>query len=190
MSEKPRKIYWDSSCFICFLNKSESERRKICEDILRHASEGTLEIWTSTWTIVEVVRPKKTSLPKSRKLTPGEINKIEAMFKWKWIHKVQLDQLVAYDAVRIQRENGLKPADSIHAATAIRIKADALQRWDRDFDCVKHLITVEDPVMITQQVSLIPDYQRRIGPSPEDFDNHEDELRGQTDPRSEGPKSK
>ncbi len=55
----PRKLYWDSSCFICFLDGSEEERRLICEDILQHANDGDVEIWYSVWVIVEVVRPKK-----------------------------------------------------------------------------------------------------------------------------------
>jgi hypothetical protein len=57
MSEKT--VYWDTSCFICFLNKQETERRLICEDVLKYARDGKIEIWTSTWTIVEVIRPKR-----------------------------------------------------------------------------------------------------------------------------------
>ena len=55
----PRKLYWDSSCFICFLNKDEKARRLICEDLLQSASAGDVEIWYSMWVIVEVVRPKR-----------------------------------------------------------------------------------------------------------------------------------
>src|SRR5688572_19208905 len=61
MNEPPRKLYWDSSCFICFLNDApyEQARRAICEDVLTNASDGVVEIWTSTFTIVEVIRPKR-----------------------------------------------------------------------------------------------------------------------------------
>jgi predicted nucleic acid-binding protein len=59
MTTNPKKVYWDSSCFICFLNPDESDRRAICEDVLRHAELGELEIWISTWVIVEVIRPRK-----------------------------------------------------------------------------------------------------------------------------------
>jgi len=55
----PRRIYWDTSCFICFLNKDETSRRLTCEDVLRHAEAGEVEIWISAWVIVEVIRPKK-----------------------------------------------------------------------------------------------------------------------------------
>jgi hypothetical protein len=42
---KPRKVYWDTTCFICFLNRNEDVRRKICEDVLVHAERGEIEIW-------------------------------------------------------------------------------------------------------------------------------------------------
>ena len=55
------KFYWDSSCFISYLsssNSGEAARAGICEDILNHAKNGDVEIWTSVWTIVETTRPK------------------------------------------------------------------------------------------------------------------------------------
>lgn len=167
MSER-RKIYWDSSCFICFLNRAEAERRRICEDVLHHAQDRKIEIWTSTWTIVEVVNPKRKSLPTAHKLSPAEISQIQAMFEWDWLKKVQLDQIIAANAVQLQRDYNLKPADSVHAATAIRIKADVLQRWDRDFDKINKLILVEEPQLLTVQHELIEGFKRQIGPSPEE----------------------
>ncbi|MFC1893379.1 hypothetical protein ACFLYR_05040 [Chloroflexota bacterium] len=62
----------------------------------------------------------------------------------------------------------MKHADAIHAAFAIMSGADVLQKWDRDFDKVAHLITVEEPSMMSQQNSfkgMLP----RIGPHPDDF---------------------
>jgi len=56
----PKKLYWDSSCFICLLNDAdyERERRAICEDVLYNAQHNAVQIWTSTFTIAEVIRPK------------------------------------------------------------------------------------------------------------------------------------
>jgi predicted nucleic acid-binding protein len=59
MTTNLKKIYWDTSCFICFLNPDEEERRAICEDALRHAEQGEIEIWISTWVIVEIIRPRR-----------------------------------------------------------------------------------------------------------------------------------
>jgi len=202
----PRRIYWDSSCFICFLNKNavDKERRSICEDVLRNARSNELVIYTSTWTITEVIRPKKhgaASLPlwateaikaiekkfptarqeletlwaryqsndPAEKLTQPQIDNIQGMFQWNFIELVNLDERVASQAVDLSRKCGLKPADAVHAASAIIAKVAALQKWDRDFSKVAHLITVEEPVMLSPQIQLFETVDN-IGPTPEDFE--------------------
>jgi len=77
-----KRIYWDTSIFLCFLNREEEERRHVCEDILQRASLDEVHIFTSTFTIVEVIRPKRKSIPNSRPLTPEETQKIKDMFRW------------------------------------------------------------------------------------------------------------
>src|SRR5947209_8918779 len=56
-----KHVYWDTSCFICFLNETpeEIERQDRCEAVLREAERGEVRIWTSCLTIAEVVRPKE-----------------------------------------------------------------------------------------------------------------------------------
>ncbi len=64
-----RRVYWDSGIFISYLSDThpqEKLRADIVQDVLNHAKDGKLEIWTSVWTIVEVLRPKSpipTSFP-------------------------------------------------------------------------------------------------------------------------------
>jgi predicted nucleic acid-binding protein len=56
-----RKVYWDTSCFISFLSSTHPEERQradVCQDVLNHARNDKIEIWTSVWTIVETLRPK------------------------------------------------------------------------------------------------------------------------------------
>lgn len=74
---KVRKIYWDSTCFICFLNKSENDRRLICQDILLHAERKEIELWTSTFTIAEVIRPRRAQV--IRPLPPWANEAIKAI---------------------------------------------------------------------------------------------------------------
>lgn len=200
MTTSLRRIYWDTSCFICFLNPDENERRVICEDILRHAELGELEIWISTWVIVEVIRPRKPGMEplptwavkavkavpeaeqplkelwmhyqrsaSTKKLTEEQVTKIQRMFEWPFVKKIYVDERIAQKAVELSRLFGLRSGDAVHVASAIISKCDSLQKWDKDFDKVKHLINVEDPVRITAQKTLF-EIATPIGPKPTDFE--------------------
>jgi hypothetical protein len=62
----PKKVYWDTSCFISYLSgihPDEVTRSLICEDVLKHARNDDIEIWTSVYTIVETIRPKAVYQP-------------------------------------------------------------------------------------------------------------------------------
>lgn len=146
MADIPR-LYWDTSVFLCLINKDETTRRAICEEILKHAREGRTVICTSMYTIVEVIRPKGIKHPTP--LTPAQVAILEGMFKWPFLKKYQVDETLALKAAQLSRETGLKPADAIHAATAIAAGCDVLHRWDRDFDKVKDRIKVEEPKFLT-----------------------------------------
>ena len=90
------------------------------------------------------------------------------MFEWEYIKKVDVSELVAKDAVKLARDYGLKPADSIHAASAIHRKVSVLQRWDRDFSKVGHLITVEEPKQLTETPPLLALMTSSNAQKPED----------------------
>ncbi len=165
-----RRIYWDTSIFLCFLNRDEVERGKICEDVLQHAAMEEVLILTSTYTLVEVIRPKRQSLPASQRLTPKQIETIKGMFRWPFIQTIELDDRVALYASDLARDHGLLPADSVHAASAILWKAEVLQAWDRDFSSISHLIPVEQPQLISKQLKLEGTERSRIAPSPDDFE--------------------
>jgi len=151
MTSRLNRIYWDSTAFICFLREREGERRSVCEDILYHARDGKVGLYTSTFTITEVIRPRNLDIKGGRSLTPEEIGEIEGMFQWPWVRKVDVDLRVARKAVELSREYALSPADSIHAASALVAHADVLQHWDRQncFSCLERLIPVEHPRKIT-----------------------------------------
>ena len=165
-----RRVYWDTSIFLCFLNREEQERSKICEDVLQHAAMDEVLILTSTYTIVEVIRPKKKSIPGSGRLTPEEIGKIKGLFRWPFIQTIELDERTALFASDLAREHGLQPADAVHAASAILWKADALQAWDRDFSSIAQHITIEQPRFISVQTKLEGMEANPLGPTPDDFE--------------------
>ena len=167
--EQPLHVYWDTSCFICFLNRNELERRAICEDILRNAQRGVVTLYTSTLTIAETLYPRRTNLPNPRRLTPEEAELITGMFKWSWLKKVDVDQRIAFYAAELARDLNLYPSDAIHAPTAVVVpEIQMLQRWDRDFSRVAHLVDVEDPTRLSLQ-GVFDEIMERIGPHPDDF---------------------
>jgi hypothetical protein len=93
------------------------------------------------------------------------------MFRWTWIRKIDVDQRVAYRAVTLSRDFGLKPSDAVHAATAMIWNLDVLQKWDRDFGKVAHLIAIEEPTLLTPPAPQVDLFEPpRIGPHPDDFD--------------------
>jgi predicted nucleic acid-binding protein len=73
MASKQRAIYWDTSVFLCFLRKQESERRAICEDILRHAHDGKVSLYTSSFTVTEVIKPLRMETTGPRPLSSDEV---------------------------------------------------------------------------------------------------------------------
>jgi predicted nucleic acid-binding protein len=166
---KPR-LYWDTSIFLCFLNRDEVQRSVICEDVLQHAAMDELIIVTSTYTIVEVIRPKRRSIPSSRPLTPQQVDKIKGMFRWPFIQTIELDERTALYASDLARDYDLAPADSVHAASAILWKAEALHAWDRDFSRISHLISVEQPQFISKQREFEGIRRARLSPSADEFE--------------------
>ena len=165
MATSVPRLYWDTSVFLCFLSEEEKERRDICEDVLHAAQNGKIEIVTSMFTLVEVIRPKAIKHPQP--LTDDQVAKLRKMFQWPWLKKIQVHEQLALDASDLARAVGLKPADAIHAATAIAEQCDEFQCWDRDFNKVASRINVTSPTYISQ----IPLLQVKspIGPNPADF---------------------
>lgn len=151
MTSRLNRIYWDSTAFLCFLKQHEGERRGICEDILHHARDGKVNLFTSTFTITEVIRPRNGDVKGARMLSAEEIGDMEEMFQWPWLKKIDVDQRVARKAVELSREYALSPADAIHAVSALVAHVDVLQHWDRQsgFAGVGRLITVENPQKIS-----------------------------------------
>jgi predicted nucleic acid-binding protein len=166
-----RRIYWDTSIFLCFLNRDEQDRSKICEDVLQHAAMDEVVILTSTYTIVEVIRPKRRSVPASRQLTQKQVERIKGMFRWPFILTIELDDRTALFASDLAREHGLHPADAVHAASAILWGADALHAWDRDFSSIGHRVAVEQPKFISVQTAFEGMDASRIAPSPDEFED-------------------
>ena len=127
MPDAYSRPYLDSSVYIAAI-KREKNRVSTAERIMRDASEGRLHIVAATFVITEVYKGKD-GLP----LTVQQEQVIDEYFQHEFITWVELDMLVARDARRLARQHGLKPADAVHLASAIKGGADQVLRWDDKF---------------------------------------------------------
>ena len=107
---------------------------------------------------------KRNTMP-SRMLSQHQAEKIKQMFSWPWIKKIQVVPTIAAHAAEIARQHNLKPADSLHVASALARKCDCIHRWDKHFDKTNHLIASKEPVRISP-----PDLLSELPPPPEN--NH------------------
>jgi predicted nucleic acid-binding protein len=158
-------------------------------DVLRHARDGNIDIYTSCWTLVETIRPRDRYIPEalpdwsraldatnedgekiypnaknqleqiwsyykrntvpSRLLSQEQADKIKEMFSWSWIRKIQVVPTIAASASEIARKCNMKPADSLHVASALSRGCQLLHRWDRDYQKTDHLVPSMEPVRIS-----------------------------------------
>jgi predicted nucleic acid-binding protein len=104
-------------------------------------------LYTSTFTMAEVVRPLNKDVHDARQLSAEETAEIQKMFQWPWVRRIDVDHRVVRKVVELAREFALSAADAIHAASAIVAGANVLQHWERKsgFGALSRMIPVENP---------------------------------------------
>lgn len=126
-----KRVYWDSCAWLGLLNGEPDKRREL-EIIYNSARNGQYEIWTSTFTQVEVYRyDNEANTP--RPWSDVNTRKIEQLFLQPFVKIVPLDLEIGRHARQIYRETpGLKKRpDAIHLASALRWPVDAMHTYDR-----------------------------------------------------------
>jgi predicted nucleic acid-binding protein len=133
-----QRPYLESSVFIALI-KGEVEggvdRAEIAQNILDDAAAGRWPIFTSTFTLTEVIKDRRRPL-----LSVLEEQKIDAFFQHEYIKLVTLDREVAELARKLARAHQFRPADAVHLASAIKVAADELLTWDADNFPINHTI--------------------------------------------------
>jgi len=126
-----RRHYWDSSVFCSFLNK-EANRVDAVEALLRDAHQGRSEIYTSSFSLVEVIKIKG-----GQPITEGQEKALIEFFEYPFIKIMNAERGVCERARQFVWRNGMKPKDSVHLATAEAVSKivslDGLFSWDGDF---------------------------------------------------------
>lgn len=130
--------YWDSNAFLGWLNQVPSQFG-ILDSIIQDGRASRVRLVTSTVTYAEVFYTNASP-------TDAQVTAIKELFGQSWIVPVQLDRPTAELARELlfvfAKNDGLKPPDAIHLASALQAKAlggaQCFDTFDRN---LKHLGT-------------------------------------------------
>lgn len=131
--ERPR-IYWDANVFLSYLDGDE-DRLPTIEELLRQSSARNIELVTSAMSQVELAFAPTEK--EAETLDPSVEDAIEELWAPSSpITLVELYPAVATEARALMRReladgrSGLKPADAIHLATAVRMRVSDFHTYD------------------------------------------------------------
>jgi predicted nucleic acid-binding protein len=159
--EKPQKprIYWDSNVLLSYIN-GLSDRLPEIETLLLEAEKDTIELLTSTLSIVEVAfATAERDQHALDEQTEERINRL-------WIPSspvklVEFHRLIAEDARSLMRRAlmkqwSLKPYDAVHLSTALRMAADEFHTYDEKLFKYDELVSYKVQRPFVAQTGLFP----------------------------------
>ena len=139
MASNLRRVYWDSCCFLSYLERTDGRYETLAALLGDAAEHKHIEIWTSTVTIVEVAFGAEDRLDDESEAL------IDLLWRDPTINLVEFNPVVARQsralirrALELHRKTGhtsdqlprLKPADAIHLASAEFCKAREFHTYD------------------------------------------------------------
>lgn len=124
MTERKSRFYWDSDCFLGWLQE-EQDKVDDCRGVLDEAATGQATIITSALTIAEVLAMRgRMPIPVAQR------TKVEAFFRRESIAVVNVTRRLAEAARGMVWDHGIAPKDALHVATALEAKVDSLHTFD------------------------------------------------------------
>ena len=128
MPEPPR-VYLDANVYLAWL-RGEEGRVDTARELLTAGQERRLTIVASTLVHAEVCGHGEVRSAKAVDVDA----KIRAFFDRGFLRWVEVDLPTARHARMLSREYGLRGADAVHLASAIRGRAETFMTWDtKDF---------------------------------------------------------
>lgn len=126
-------IYLDSNVFIyaCLNSDDVGERSR---SLLRSVENGSLDASTSALSFDEITWAVKKYRDIDQAVSAGE-----AFINMPRLNLISADETVLRSSLDLMKRYALDPRGSIHAASAILFKADALISTDPHFDRLKEL---------------------------------------------------
>ena len=121
--EKPSAVGIDS-CILIELFDEKSPTRDDIRQIVADAESGKLTLLISAMVFAEVAA-------NSKNLDAWDIAEVRRALSQSYFEPVELSIPMAILASDIARENGLKPADAIHAATCVSKRVSYLLTTDK-----------------------------------------------------------
>lgn len=119
--------YWDANAFLAYFQE-ETGRVDSCEAVLEQAEKGPVLIITSALTLTEVLALRgKRRLPPTQKMK----NKVINFFKNEYIAVQNVTREIAELSRDLVWDNGIKPKDAIHVASAIAANVAVFETYDR-----------------------------------------------------------
>lgn len=121
--QRPGTIALDSCVLIELFDENSTVRRDVREIITR-AEQGELVLMISTFVLAEVAANSKNA-------TDMQILDIRRAMSQSYFEPVEVSVPIGLLAADLAREHGLKPADSVHAATCVSKGVSWLITTDR-----------------------------------------------------------
>jgi predicted nucleic acid-binding protein len=135
-------IYWDSAAFLAYF-QNEPASAELCQSTLERAEAGDILIITSTLTIAECLWLKG-----SPKLSKDRAEIIRRFFRRSCISLRNVTRATSELAQDLVWDQGLKPKDAIHAATAIETSSPIIETFDHGF--IKRSACFGNPAIIVR----------------------------------------
>lgn len=156
------RLYLDADVYLGLI-KGEPGRVEIARILLNGAQQKRLTVVASTLIYAEVCGHGAVRAARD---VAGADAKISAFFEQGFIQWVEVDLVIAREARRLSRERGLRGADAIHLASAVRASCDVLMTWNKnDFPIGEEVngVAVREPFLFGQ--ASIED-ELPLGPDP------------------------
>ncbi len=138
--------YWDSNCFLGWLKK-ESGKYEKCQAVIEKAELGELEIITSAFTLAEVLY-----LRGKDKIEPDQAAMIRDFFTNEYIILINVDRGIAELAQNVVWNNGIRPKDAIHVASALKAGVPVLDTFDEGLLKMNNMIG--DPALVITEPNI------------------------------------
>lgn len=172
MARTPPRYYWDANAWIAYIRREmptadngiKDPRFTMCQEVLKRAEAGEIEIVTSSFTLAEVCK-------KRSEIRGPQVN-LPAFFDQPFILQMPVDKEVGLRAQQLQLSGvgSLKPADATHVASALIGNVQIFHTFDDGLLKLSKVLTLSDgrQLQIVKPTKETPEPDLLRGMRPDD----------------------